>query len=260
MIGIFDSGVGGLTVARAIEKQLPDLPLIYFGDIARAPYGSKSKATITEYAVENSRFLLGKGASIIVVACNSASASSVETLRAQFDVPILEVIEPAAHAALQYSPNNKVGIMGTRATIQSGTYTRLLQSLCPATRVYSQECPLLVPLVEENWLKKKETKMILKKYLHVFKQQQVDTLILGCTHYPILKKLIQHRIPRKTKVIDSSEEAAKHLADFLTAHPELYRELRAANKKSRYYVSDLTESAKEIAQMIFQRKLQLECL
>ena len=255
MIGIFDSGVGGMTVARAIERHLPQHPILYLGDIARSPYGSKSSEAIRRYCVENTRFLVEQGARLIVIACNSASSVATDDLRRLFNVPIIEVISPAVDMALQASDSGRIGIIGTRATIDSNIYETKIHQRAPDARVTSIACPLLVPLVEEGWLNKRETKMILRRYLHPLKNKQIDTLVLGCTHYPLLRGLIQARVGRKVNIIDSSEATAVYLKTFLQKNPDI---LDKPEKNSHYFVSDLTRTASQIAEMIFGRPVPLE--
>ena len=258
MIGIFDSGVGGMTVARAIEQALPDQRLVYFGDLARTPYGSKSPETISRYSCQNVDFLLARGAKLIVVACNSAASVASELLRNSYQVPIFEVIGPAVEQAVAGSAHGRVGVIGTRATIRSGVYERLIQEQAPDFKVFSAPCPLLVPLVEEGWLDKRETKMILRRYLAPLKQQQVDTLVLGCTHYPLLKELIQRRIGKRVKVIDSSRALAADLKSYLAANPLLAQSLGSHEEGGNlYYVSDVTEAATQVARRIFGRPMEL---
>lgn len=258
MIGIFDSGVGGMTVARAIEQALPEYRLVYFGDLARTPYGSKSPDTISRYSCQNVDFLLARGAKLIVVACNSAASVATERLRNAYDLPLFEVIGPAVEQAVQASSRGRVGVIGTRATIRSGIYEQLISARRSDCRVFSQPCPLLVPLVEEGWLDKRETKMIIRRYLAPLQQQQVDTLVLGCTHYPLLKELIQQRIGRRVRVIDSSRALAARLREFLQTEPELAASLTpAAAGENLYYVSDVTEAAALTARRIFGRSIEL---
>jgi glutamate racemase len=258
MIGIFDSGVGGMTVASAIEKLLPDLQLIYFGDLARTPYGSKSQETILSYSIDNINFLLSHGAKAIIIACNSAASVASETLRQKYDVPIFEVITPAVASAVASSKSGNIGVIGTRATIRSAIYEKKIKQLQPDFRVYSTACPLLVPLVEEGWTTARETKMILRKYLAPLKQKQVDTLVLGCTHYPLLKEPILHRMGKsKVNLIDSSIEVALALRDHLEKSPEFADSL-AKSHNNRYFVSDITEAALKTAEKIFGRHINLE--
>jgi glutamate racemase len=258
MIGIFDSGVGGMTVARAVETLLPEFQLIYFGDLARTPYGSKSPETIAGYSIDNTEFLLNHGAKAIIIACNSAASIASDILRQKFDVPIFEVITPAVDRAVSTTVSGNIGVIGTRATIRSNIYDLKIKQKAPQFRIYSQSCPLLVPLVEEGWLDSRETKMILRKYLAPLKQKNIDTLVLGCTHYPLLKDLIQHRMGRnKIRLIDSSIEVALTLKTHLEETPAL-RNLLSRGNDNRYFVSDITQAAINTAEKIFGRHIVLE--
>ena len=284
MIGIFDSGIGGMTVARAVEQLLPDYSIVYFGDIARTPYGSKSAATITEYSLRNTEFLLKKGAEIIIIACNTASSVATEALRREFQVPIIEVITPAATKAIATTRTGRIGVIGTRATIRSGVYEQTICGQRPDFHVFSEACPLLVPLVEEGWTNKQEAKMIIRRYLHPLKDRQIDTLVLGCTHYPLLTKLIQARVGKRVTLIDSSVETARYVRDLLTGQmqamagqvselemrprvslapgrdkerPQLVTKEEQGTATHRYYVSDLTDSAQTVARKIFARPMEL---
>lgn len=259
MIGIFDSGVGGMTVARAIEQICPEYPLLYFGDIARTPYGSKSSETIVRYSRNNTDFLLEHGACIIVIACNSASSTASDTMRQHYQVPILDVITPATSKASDISKNGRIGVIGTRATVKSGIYPKKIQEVRPDAQVFSSACPLLVPLVEEGWLSRRETKMILRRYLHPLRLKQIDTLVLGCTHYPLLKHMIGPRIGKRVTLIDSSVEMALHVRDFLHDNMELQEKLRRSQgTKSRFFVSDSTDAIHGMAAKIFGRPMELE--
>lgn len=258
MIGIFDSGVGGMTVARAVETLLPDFQLIYYGDLARTPYGSKSPETIVEYSVQNTEFLLEHGAKAIIIACNSAASVASDKLRQKFDVPIFEVITPAVDRAITTTVSGNIGVIGTRATIRSGIYDKKIKLKAPEFRVFSKSCPLLVPLVEEGWLDARETKMILRKYLAPLKQKQIDTLVLGCTHYPLLKDLILHRMGKnRIRLIDSSVEVALTLKTYLEKTPALSNILSRGDN-NRYFVSDITKAAINTAEKIFGRHIDLE--
>jgi glutamate racemase len=265
MIGIFDSGVGGMTVARTIEHTCPQYPLIYFGDIAHSPYGCKSPEAITAYCRRNTDFLLNRGAAIIIVACNSAAATAIDVLRNQYTVPIIDVISAATQKASHTTKNKRIGVIGTRATVQSGVYERQIKALTPDCRVLSQACPLLVPLIEEGWLAKRETKMILRRYLHPLRLRQIDTLILGCTHYPLLNTLIQQRIGKRVRLIDSSFETALHLKTFLDNSPEITSNIQDKIRSrsphhpehNRFFVSDSTPPVQQLADRIFGRKINL---
>jgi glutamate racemase len=261
MIGIFDSGIGGLTVVREILAQLPEYRIVYFGDTARTPYGTKSQKTIIEYAIEDMEFLLSQGAKIIIIACNSVSSVATEILRKRFDVPVFEVIAPAVQKTLAVTRNLRVGVIGTRATIGSGIYDRSLKALRADIRVFSQPCPLLVPLVEEGWLNRPETKQIVRKYLFPLKQSQLDTLVLGCTHYPLLKPVIQAKIGRRVRVIDSSEEVAGWVKTYLNENPAVAGMLSAtegAGGGHRFFVSDLTPNSQTVARDFLGRDIRLE--
>ena len=259
MIGVFDSGIGGLTVMRALMERLSGLDVTYFGDTARTPYGEKSQRTVIRYAVENTEYLLTQGAQAIVVACNTASSFAPPELRQRFAIPIFEVITPAAQQAVACSRKGRIGIIGTRATIHSHIYTRVIQALRPDCQTYAQACPLLVPLIEEGWLTKPETVMIVKKYLRSLKIKQIDTLILGCTHYPLLRDLIQAKIGRRVKVIDSAGGVAEAVADYIQRHPDA-TEAWIRRGDYRLVVSDTTPQFEAMARKILKRPVRLETI
>ena len=256
MIGIFDSGIGGLTVVKALMEHLSDYDIIYLGDTARTPYGTKSSETVKKYALENTEFLLSKGAKIVIIACNTASSVATEIVAENFDVPIFEVITPAVELSIKTSHKQCIGIIGTRATVKSGIYEKKIKEINPQARIYSKACPLLVPLVEEGWINKPETRMIVKKYLYSLKVRQIDTLILGCTHYPLLKDIIQKKIGKRVNIIDSSIAVASNVKAFLEKHQELDNML---SKKGRYtfFVSDVTEQFKKTATSMLKRNINL---
>ena len=216
-IGIFDSGVGGLTVMHRVMEALPAENLIYLGDTGRAPYGNKSAEIITRYSIENAEFLLGRGVKMLVVACNSMSAVALEALRSRTDVPVVGVIEPGAKAAVERTRNRKVGVIGTEATIGSGHYTRALRALAPGLEIYTRTCPLFVPLAEEGWTDNEVARATVGTYLESLKASGIDTLILGCTHYPLLKKAIARYLGRRVRLVDSAEETAREVAARLSA-------------------------------------------
>lgn len=256
MIGIFDSGVGGLTVAKEIMKELPGYDLIYFGDTARAPYGNKSKETIVKYALEDADFLIKKGAKILVVACNTASSLAYGELKEKYsDVPIFEVITPATEAAASVSKNRRIGVIGTRATIKSEIYNKKLQE-AGRFEIISSACPLFVPLIEEGWLKTPEIKMIARKYLSVFKNKNIDTLILGCTHYPIIKNIIQAKIGRRVRLVDSAGAVASKLKEFLKNNPPKDAEL-SKNGRLEFYMSDVTEQNQRVANKFLGKDIKI---
>lgn len=244
MIGIFDSGIGGLTVVRELEKQLPRTPFIYLGDTARTPYGSKSPATIIRYALQDAEFLVDKGAALLVVACNTASSVAIPALRERFpSLPIIDVIEPAIKHALAVT-QGRIGVIGTRATVASGIYQARLQERHANATIFTQACPLLVPLVEENWLDRPITKAIVRTYLAPLKHKSIDTLILGCTHYPLLRSLIKHKVSQRMNLVDPAVETARAIQSALVAHPELAAKSDAA---STFYLTDVTEQATLVA-------------
>ena len=257
MIGVFDSGIGGLTVVKSLMEQLPGYDIVYFGDTARTPYGTKSPETVVKYALENIDFLLDKGAKMIVIACNTASSVASDSVVGKFDVPIFEVITPAAEVSIKTSKKLRIGVVGTRATVNSGIYEKKIKAMNPKAKIFSAACPLLVPLVEEGWLKKPETVMIIKKYLHPLKVRQIDTLILGCTHYPLLKDKIQRKAGKKVTIIDSSKAVAKKVKDFLDTHTETDHML---TKKGgfRLFVSDITYQFESLAKSTLKRNILLE--
>jgi glutamate racemase len=259
MIGIFDSGVGGLTVVRAILEEIPGYDIVYFGDTAHTPYGTKSSETVVGYTIKNIEFLLSQGARIIVIACNTASSVATAEVLERFSVPIFEVITPAVERALHISKNFNFGVIGTRATVTSRIYEKKIMEKQPQARVYSVACPLLVPLVEEGWLSKPETSMIVKKYLLPLKIRQIDTLILGCTHYPLLKKVIQRKIGRRVQLIDSSISVSGSVRTFLARNAEVDQQL-GQNGKLMLFVSDMTDQFQKIAEMTLNADVTLKCV
>lgn len=214
-IGVFDSGIGGLTVLHSIIEALPKENTVYLGDTARSPYGTKSVDTVMRYSFENSEFLVEKGVKMVVVACNTSTAIALEQLQAELELPVIGVIGPGVRSAIATSKNKKIGVIGTEATIQSGAYTRALKAADPAVEVYSRACPLFVPLVEEGWTDNQVVDLTVKAYLESLKQSGIDTLILGCTHYPLLKKSIRKFLGSGARLIDSAEETAKEVAAML---------------------------------------------
>ncbi|MEO7457663.1 MAG: glutamate racemase [Gemmatimonadaceae bacterium] len=207
-IGVFDSGLGGLTVAHEIMRQLPNESLIYFGDTARVPYGPKSPETVRRYSREIAGFLLDEGVKAIVVACNTATAHALPMLESELDVPVLGVVGPGARAAVKGTRNGHIGVIGTEGTIRSGAYVRAIHAESPDAKVTAIACPLLVPLVEEGWTDHDATWSIAEEYLEPLLSADVDTLVLGCTHYPLLKSVIGEIVGRTVRLIDSAEETA----------------------------------------------------
>jgi glutamate racemase len=207
-IGVFDSGLGGLTVAHAIMRQLPGESLIYFGDTARVPYGPKSPETVRRYSHEIAAFLLEQGVKAIVVACNTATAHALPMLEAELPVPVIGVVGPGARAAVKGTRNGHIGVIGTAGTIRSGAYVRAIHAESPDAKVTALACPLFVPLVEEGWTNHDVTWVVAEEYLAPLLSDDVDTLVLGCTHYPLLKGIIGEIVGRDVRLIDSAEETA----------------------------------------------------
>lgn len=214
-IGIFDSGIGGLTVARAIYERLPAESTIYFGDTARLPYGPKSPETVRRYSREILQWLLGQGVKLVVIACNTSTAHALTTLQQESPVPVIGVIEPGARAAVAVTRGGPVGVIGTAGTIASNAYARAIHALVPGLAVEQVACPLFVPLVEEGWFSHPAAMLIAQEYLGALSQARVDTLVLGCTHYPLLKPLLGRVMGEDVRLIDSAEETAKAVAQTL---------------------------------------------
>jgi glutamate racemase len=214
-IGVFDSGIGGLTVLHKIMETLPNENTVYLGDTARAPYGTKSVETIRRYSFENTEFLLEKDVKLVIVACNTSTAIALMRLRDGLSIPVVGVIDPGVRGATKSTRNKKIGVIGTEATIESGAYTHALKESDPGIEVYSRACPLLVPLVEEGWTDNEVAQMTVKAYLASLKQSGIDTLILGCTHYPLLKKAIRNFMGKGVRLVDSAEETAREVESVL---------------------------------------------
>jgi glutamate racemase len=214
-IGVFDSGIGGLTVMSEMLRLLPGESVIYLGDTARVPYGTRSPETVTRYAREGTRFLFSRGIKMLVVACNTVSAVGLENIERDTDMSVVGVIEPGARAAVKSTANNRIGVIGTEATIRSGAYDREIRSANGDMRIYSRACPLFVPLVEEGWLEGQVPELAVGHYLGDIRQEGIDTLVLGCTHYPLLKPVISGVMGEAISLIDSATETARRVGDLL---------------------------------------------
>ncbi len=214
-IGVFDSGIGGLTVVHELMRQLPHESIIYFGDTARVPYGNKSPETVQRYSREIADFLQQRGVKAIVVACNTATAHALPMLRAERAIPVIGVVEPGARAAVAASRSGAIGVIGTAGTVRSGAYDRAIHALRPDARVTAQACPLFVPLVEEGWTDRDATRLVAQEYLRPVVGHNVDTVVLGCTHYPLLKPLLHDVLGADERLIDSAEETAAETARVL---------------------------------------------
>lgn len=249
-IGVFDSGIGGLSVLKQFIRFLPYEKYIYLGDTARVPYGNKSAETVKEYSRQCTRFLLDKGVKLVVVACNTASSVAIDAVRKNSDVPVIDMISPAAGAALRATQNGRIGVIGTRATINSNAYSNAIRSLTDPEEidVFSQPCPLFVPIVEEGWIRHPATEMIAKDYLKDLSEKNIDTLVLGCTHYPLLSELLSNILPGIT-LIDSGEHAAVNAIRTLAEKGSLVEEKDEFISKPNieFYVSDVPSTFYEVA-------------
>ncbi len=245
-IGVFDSGIGGLTVVAEIMRQLPSEEIVYFGDTARLPYGPKSNETVTQFAIQDAEFLLGHGVKTIVVACNTASSVAMDALESHCQIPVIGVIEPGALAAVSSTLSGKVGVIGTEGTIASGAYRRAISRLDRDIEVVETSCPLFVPLAEEGWTDREVTLVIAHEYLTPLRDAAVDVVVLGCTHYPILKHTIAQVFGPSVRLIDSAEETAKEVADGL-AGLELLRD-DGSPPEHRFFVSDVPHRFREQAE------------
>lgn len=235
-IGIFDSGIGGLTVMQQIMHLLPDENIIYFGDTARVPYGEKSPETIIRYSIENAIFLMEKNIKLLVVACNTASAYALDKLKRIFNVPVIGVIEPGAQQAAEISKNQRIAILGTKGTIHSKVYEMELRRLLPGATLFPIACPLFVPLIEEQFVHHRAMELIVEEYLKPLRGCEIDTVLLGCTHYPLVRDLIQQEMGPHIAIVDSAKTCARAVKSLLDAHG-----LQAGINsipEYRYWVSD----------------------
>jgi len=252
-IGVFDSGIGGLTVLHQIIETLPHENTVYLGDTARAPYGTKSVETVLRYSFENCQFLIEKDVKLVVVACNTSTAIALGQLSEQLTVPVIGVIEPGVRRATKSTKNKRVGVIGTEATIQSGAYTRALKSANPEIEVYSRACPLFVPLVEEGWTDNGIVEMTVSTYLGSLKQSGIDTLILGCTHYPLLKKSIRKYLGNRVRLVDSAEETAKEVEAQLKKESMARKAGRGAHG---FFVTDAPERFVKVGRRFLGEKVE----
>ncbi|MGH7469590.1 MAG: glutamate racemase [Longimicrobiales bacterium] len=220
-IGVFDSGVGGLTVVHELVRGLPHESIIYFGDTARVPYGPKSADTVRRYSREAAAYLVSRGVKLMVIACNTATAHAYEALRASLCIPVIGVIQPGARAAVQATQTQRVGVIGTAGTIRSGAYDYAVRALLPDARVYAQACPLFVPIIEEGWSSHQVARLAAQEYLHPLRDVDVDVLILGCTHYPLLRDVISETLGPSVTLVDSAAETAREVAQLLTEADQL---------------------------------------
>ena len=252
-IGVFDSGIGGLTVVKRLASTLPNENIIYFGDTARVPYGSKSNSTVIEYSIQNTKFLLQKNIKALVVACNTASSIAIPDLKKMFAIPIIGMIEPGSRMALSKTKNQKIGVIGTRATIGNLAYSKEIKKLNNKAEVFEKPCPLFVPLAEEGWIKHRATYEIAEEYLKELRENKIDTLVLGCTHYPILSEVIQEVVGKKVALIDSGVASSELIKTELKKF-DLLSDSRT-NGSQEYYVSDIPAKFKEVAELFLGKAI-----
>ena len=250
-IGVFDSGVGGLTVAREIMRQIPNERIVYFGDTARVPYGSKSKDNIIKFSRQIIRFLQTENVKAIVIACNTASALALDEMQQEFDLLILGAVKPGAKVAVETTANKRIGLIGTEANIRSGVYTRYIKSLDDEAKVFEKACPLFVPLVEEGWLHDDITLQVASRYLEELKEKDIDTLIMGCTHYPLIRSTIRKVMGDKVNLVNPAYETAIELKNLLERDNLANKcDVDSPSSMYRFYVSDAEEKFKLFANSI----------
>ncbi|MEI7905991.1 MAG: glutamate racemase [Bacteroidota bacterium] len=252
-IGVFDSGIGGLTVVRALLEKLPNENIVYFGDTARVPYGSKSAQVVREYTQDDTDFLLSKDVKMIVVACNTVSAVALDVVQKKANLPVTGVIIPGAEAAIHSTKNSRIGVIGTTGTVNSNAYRNELKRLSQSATVFSKACPLFVPLVEEGWMDYKATELIASEYLFPLTTEKIDTLILGCTHYPLLKKVIARVTKGMVTLIDSGEATAATVGSMLDEHDLRNRSSEQPNVQ--FFVSDAPEKFTSVGEIFLGKKL-----
>ena len=252
-IGLFDSGIGGLTVAKELIKTLPSEDIIYLGDTARVPYGTKSGRTVIAYSHSNTEFLISKGVKLLVVACNTASSVSIPSLREEFDIPVIGVIDPGARKAVSVTKTGKIGVIGTPSTINSSAYKKAIENLNPDIEVVSKACPLFVPLADEGWIEGQITESIAREYLDPIKETGIDVLVLGCTHYPLLKYTIQKIMGDQITLVDSAEETASQIKEILVKKDLLNDNGTQSDRK--FYLTDVSETFISVAGRFLGEKI-----
>ena len=260
MIGVFDSGVGGLTVVKEIFKTLPKHKIIYFGDTARLPYGTKGANFVKRYSLKIAKWLVSRGAKVIVIACNTSSAWAADSLRRELKgIPVFEMVLPAVKDAVLVTKNKRIGFIATPGTIKSGAYKEKLGRLDKNVKLFSQSCPLFVPLVEEGWVGEKVTKEIAEKYLSSLKEKNIDSLILGCTHYPLLKETIQDIVGKNVRIINPAESIVNSLKDFLNKNPKLESKMKKSGEH-KFFFSDEPYNFEKISHLCFNKKITIKVI
>jgi glutamate racemase len=251
-IGMFDSGVGGLTVLKEVKAVLPHEHIVYFGDTARLPYGNKSPQTVTKYALESALFLLTKGIKLLVIACNTSSAFALNILQKKLPIPVIGVIDPGAKEAVNHTKNNKIGVIGTRGTIKSMAYERSIKKISPDTIVTSRSCPLFVPIVEEGLENDEVAHLMAERYLNDLKRSDIDVLVMGCTHYPALEKVIKKVMGKGVTIVHTGRETAKEVKNILEKKLLLNDKVKGG---CEYFVTDAPEAFEEIGSRLLGERL-----
>ncbi len=255
-IGVFDSGIGGLTVVKELNRLLPNERIIYFGDTARVPYGNKSKETVIDYSLQIAYFLMKKKIKMLVVACNTASSVSLPTLKRHLHIPVLGVIEPGSKAAIENTKNQNIGVIGTLGTINSNSYKKALKKINSRVKITQLPCPLFVQLAEDGWNKNHIAQAVSDEYLKNFKGRNIDAMILGCTHYPMLKEVIQNSVGKRVRLIDSGVETAKEAKRILGKKGLLSIQKMSERNHSVFYVSDFPHKFKTVSQRFLGKELK----
>jgi glutamate racemase len=253
-IGVFDSGFGGLTALKEIMEYMPSESVVYFGDNGRAPYGTKSKETVIKYTFQNIRFLLNHDIKMIVIACNTASAYSYDLVKNNFGIPVVEVVQPGAAAAVKETKNRKIGVIGTPGTINSGVYGEAINKLDSSIDIFFKACPIFVPLVEEGWWENDIARLTAEEYLTPLKNEGIDTLVLGCTHYPLLHKIISSVVGDGVKLVSSALEVAKVVRSVIN-EKDIARD-KGLKPVYKYYTSDSVEKFETLGSAILGRKVR----
>lgn len=253
-IGVFDSGLGGLTVVKALNDLLPNESIIYYGDLAHLPYGSKGQATVRKLSLDCAHFLYKKGIKLLVVACNTASSIALKDIQSAFDIPVIGVVEPGSEEAINTSKNKRIGVIGTTRTIVSNSYYNTINELAPECRVFQSATPLLVPLIEEGWSSHPAFYLILNDYLKFFDDKEIDTIVLGCTHYPLIKEAIQTMRP-SFRVIDSAESTANKVKQVLEGKSALHSSQRAEHQ---FFASDISETFIDLSKKVMGHSIDIK--
>ncbi|MGE4283936.1 MAG: glutamate racemase [Clostridia bacterium] len=252
-IGVFDSGLGGLTAVKELMAQLPEESIVYFGDTGRVPYGTRSDETITKYVFQDIRFLLNFDIKLIIIACGTASSVALEKAQKEFDIPIIGVVYPTAVSAVGKSLSAKIGVIGTQGTINSESYTRVIKELTPDAQTFSKACTLFVPLVENGYTENEVARLVAQEYLQPLKEQEVDTLIMGCTHYPLLEKTIAGIMGEKVTLVDPGAETVKYVKQLLKEKDMLVQP--DASAEYRYFVSDSVENFSRLGSVFLGQEI-----